>query len=212
MIIFVLHGFQGATPNRKTEVLRKYAKPHIVVGLNYGYNPHVAADYLISQIEAACWFHNTRECVFLGTSLGAFWAKYLAIECMRSGILINPALDPVRSLKPYIGVCNNVVTNGAFVLSEDDVEKHQIYYTNDWEAPFLVLLDEGDELLDYAVALARFGGVQKCITYPDGDHSFAHLKDALPDILKFMETSKFDDLDDRILRKDKADKLSYLAP
>jgi len=207
MIIFVLHGFQGATPNRKTEVLRKYAKPHIVVGLNYGYNPHVAKDYLISQIEAACWFHNTRECVFLGTSLGAFWAKFLAIECMRSAILINPALDPVRSLKPHVGVCNNVVTNGAFVLSNDDVGKHANYYNNDWEAPLLILLDRGDELLDYAVTLARFVGVQKCIVYEDGDHSFAHLKEALPDILKFMETSNYDDANSRASRKEKADRL-----
>ena len=205
MIIFVLHGFQGATPNRKTEVLKKYAKPHVVVGLNYGYTPHVAREHLIRQVEAACWFHDTQECVFLGTSLGAFWAKFLAIECMRPAILINPALDPVRSLKPYVGVCNNVVTNGAFVLSENDVALHKDFYTNDWEAPLLVLLDRGDELLDYAVTLARFNDVQKCVVYEDGNHSFAHLKEALPTILNFMETTQFDDVEQRKKRKIRAE-------
>ena len=63
------------------------------------------------------------------------------------------------------------------------------------------MLDRGDELLDYAVTLARFNGVQKCVVYEDGNHSFAHLKDALPEILDFMETAQFDDIEQREKRR-----------
>jgi len=199
MIIFVLHGFQGATPNRKTEVLRKYAKPHIVVGLNYGYEPKKAVSSLIQQVACAKEYHDCNDIVFLGTSLGAFWAKYLSSYFGVKGILINPALDPLSTLIPHIGMNNNVVTNGAFALSTNDVEAHGDYYLDDGYN-FLVLLDTGDELFDYKIAYNRFRDNHKCVVWQNGDHSFAHLKDAIPDILEFIEGVKPLKGDDRLIK------------
>jgi len=200
MIIFVLHGFQGATPNRKTEVLRKYATPHIVVGLNYEYEPKKALCSLIQQVACAKEYHNCRDIVFLGTSLGAFWAKYLAFYFGVGGILINPALDPLASLVPHIGMNNNVVTNGAFVLSSSDIEKYEEYYVEDNGHKLLVLLDKGDELLDYNVSYDRFRLDHTCLVWEEGNHSFAHLKESLPDIFEFIEGEKPEADDPRLVK------------
>ena len=109
MIIFVLHGFQGATPNRKTQVLDKHAKEFDIVGINYTYNPDNAYDEIVTQMEDAFTFYDTRQCAFLGTSLGAFWARFIAQDYGMLGILINPALDPLESLKKQVGVCKNYI-------------------------------------------------------------------------------------------------------
>lgn len=204
MIIFVLHGFQGATPNRKTEVLRKYAKPHIVVGLNYTYSPIHSVNDLYQQIDNAMAFHDTKECVFLGTSLGGFWAQFLSVRYQVKGILINPAIEPWDSLHKHIGICQNVVTNGAFNLSEDDVDSHRAYKKQGDEGELLVLLDKGDELFDYRHTLRRFLDYQSVRVWDGGEHSFAHLKDAMYNIINFIEGEQMGNDDERKLLLDKA--------
>ena len=186
MIIFVLHGFQGATPNRKTQVLDKHAKEFDIVGINYTYNPDNAYDEIVTQMEDAFTFYDTRQCAFLGTSLGAFWARFIAQDYGMLGILINPALDPLESLKSHVGMCKNSITNGAFELHDSDVALYKEFYVNiEDDAKLLVLLDKGDKLFDYSITEELFRDTQEVITFEDGDHSFAHLKDALSDIKRF---------------------------
>jgi hypothetical protein len=53
---------------------------------------------------------------------------------------------------------------------------------------FLLLLEKGDEVLDYRQALAFYRGA-KAIVLEGGNHSFTRFDDYLETIIQFAETS-----------------------
>jgi len=75
-------------------------------------------------------------------------------------------------------------TGGETVLTADDVRalRTQRVEPCNPAVPTLLLLDAGDEVLDYRLAEAAFRGCGKTIVYPGGSHRFDHLAEALPEI------------------------------
>ena len=51
-----------------------------------------------------------------------------------------------------------------------------------------MLLDEGDELLDYREAEAFYRGCGKILVYPGGNHRFEHLPQAGDEIVRLHDT------------------------
>ena len=49
---------------------------------------------------------------------------------------------------------------------------------------YWLLVEEGDETLDYRLAVDRYAGARQTVL-PGGDHSFTRWDDYLDDILKF---------------------------
>jgi len=127
----------------------------------------------------------------MGSSLGGYYAQYLAtrLEQVSGVILINPALQPQHTLKPYIGQLSNQVTGESFEFRESDfleLEEFDIP-AEDIRVPTLVLLDKGDDVIDYQFAAHRYQDVGRVIVYPGGSHWFDHLEEAIPEILKFHD-------------------------
>ncbi|MDH3949274.1 MAG: hypothetical protein OEU74_09985, partial [Gammaproteobacteria bacterium] len=54
--------------------------------------------------------------------------------------------------------------------------------------PTLLLLDKGDEVLDYRIATTRYQDCAEVIIFDGGDHQFQHLAEALPRIREFYAT------------------------
>jgi len=51
-----------------------------------------------------------------------------------------------------------------------------------------VLLDAGDEVLDYRIAEGTFYACGRTLVWPGGSHRFEHLPDALPEIRRLYES------------------------
>ena len=128
----------------------------------------------------------------MGSSLGGYYAQYLAtrLDYISGIVLINPALQPELTLQPYIGQQTNQVTGGLFEFSQKDFQELAEFDVpvNKISVPTLVLLDEGDELIDYQYAAYRYSGIGRVVVYPGGSHWFEHLPAAIPEIRTFYET------------------------
>ncbi len=187
-MIFVTHGFASATPNENTAFLTGLFPEEMVVGLNYPFSPTLAAAFFREAIPDGLEKDDAGvPPMFLGTSLGGFWAWRCAAWFNGIAVLINPALTPWVTLQSRIGTCTNYKTGQHFTLTADDVANYQEYKVVSSKVPLLVLLDEGDELLDSAETHRMMINQAEVITFPRGSHRFDHRVEAASAIRGFRK-------------------------
>ena len=186
MIIY-LHGFNSGGRSQKAAWLRRQLAPAVLFAPDY--QPHRGRDAArtLRKFIARLRRENPqdRKLMLIGSSLGGFWAQYLAPEFGARLVLINPSVRPDETLAPHTGRYPNEATGGETVLTADDVaalRDHRVEPCNP-DVPTLLLVDEADEILDYRQAVAAFRGCGKTLVYPGGSHRFDHLPEALPEIL-----------------------------
>lgn len=188
-ILFVLHGFNssGATP--KASYLRRQLPQFEVRSPTYSHDPHDAVARLRQAAREARALSGRSPC-FLGTSLGAFYARLLAREHAARAVLLNPVIDPLRTLEPALGDNTNFRTRESYVFERRHLDAYTVYRIDDRlpDSPTLVLLDLGDELLDARSTARYFAGRQgvEVVSFAGGDHRFAHLAQASPAIRRHL--------------------------
>ena len=184
MIIY-LHGFNSTGQSQKAAWLREHLAPARLFAPTY--TPHHASATLrdlrkfIRRLQRE---NPGNRCMFIGSSLGGFWAQYLAPEFGAHLVLINPSLRPDETLARHVGRFQNIATGAETVLTLDDVRALRAYRVEPCNprVPTLTLLDAQDEVLDYRIAAAAMRGCGKTIVYPGGSHRFDHLSEAMPEI------------------------------
>ncbi len=122
--------------------------------------------------------------LIIGSSLGGFIAMYLAQKINAKCILLNPATDPVRLLKPFIGKNANFYTNEEYDFTLENLNKLKKYYLDDLgSVPIHVFVNADDELIDYKDTVAFFNGVKEVKVLEHGGHIFSNLEEIKEDIL-----------------------------
>ncbi|HWV88437.1 MAG TPA: YqiA/YcfP family alpha/beta fold hydrolase, partial [Burkholderiales bacterium] len=64
----------------------------------------------------------------IGSSLGGFYATYLAEKLSLKAVLINPAIDPHVGLRAYLGAQKNLHTGEPYELTEAHLREWQKLY------------------------------------------------------------------------------------
>ena len=192
-MIFYFHGFSSGENSHKANVISRYFENHTVIVPEYpSHQPVCAVEFLRQTIDEKLLTNKDRKLMLIGSSLGGYYAQYLAtqIEQVAAVVLINPCLEPEKSLALQIGKQNNCVTGKQFEFTADDYNQLKNYSVNseDLFNPTMVLLDEGDEVIDYRVAEEIYRAKESVIVYPGGDHWFRHLDQALPKIEDFYQS------------------------
>lgn len=185
MIIY-LHGYSSAARSRKAQWLRENISGIPVLVPDYAsHQPERAVEQLTNVISR----NSDTPLMLIGSSLGGYYAQFLGatLNAVHKVVLINPALQPQQTLASVVGRQTNMVTGEPFEFTRDDLEALGQYdiEASDVTVATLVLLDEGDDIIDYAYAKQKYDSIGRVIVYPDGSHWFDHLDDALPDILDF---------------------------
>ena len=121
----------------------------------------------------------------IGSSLGGYYATYLAERHGLKAVLINPAVAPYRLLEPLLGPQQNYYSGETYALtSQHLVELQALELATLHPERYFLLVQTGDEVLDYRVAVARYAGAQQCVI-PGGDHGFQQFENYLGAILAF---------------------------
>jgi len=121
----------------------------------------------------------------VGSSLGGFYATYLAERHGAKAVLLNPAIDPHVGLRAYLGPQRNLHTGASYELSEAHLREWRSFYTEHITPQlYLLLVETGDEVLDYRNAVARYAGAEQVVTQ-GGDHSLQSFAEYLPRIVRF---------------------------
>ncbi|MEW9798421.1 YqiA/YcfP family alpha/beta fold hydrolase [Alteromonas sp. CYL-A6] len=123
----------------------------------------------------------------IGSSMGGYLSTWLAETYGGKAVLVNPAVRPYALLEGYLGEHVNPYTNERFTLVEDDIHALQALDTPVITLParYRVLLQTGDETLDYRQAEEKYQGADLVIE-DGGDHSFVNYEAHLPAIARFL--------------------------
>lgn len=182
MIVY-LHGFNSSPQSHKAQVMAAFMAQR---GLASHYAcpalPPLASD-AVREIER-CLPEKNNVC-FIGSSLGGFYATYLAEKRGAKAVLINPAIDPQVGLRAYIGTQKNLHTGEPYELTEAHVREWEaLYVARITPSRYLLLVESGDEVLDYREAVKRYAGAEQ-VVIQGGDHSLQSFPQHLARILEF---------------------------
>lgn len=124
--------------------------------------------------------------VLVGSSLGGFYATWLAERHGLKAVLVNPAVRPYEGLRQYLGVQQNLHTGEPYELTQahlDELAAMEVAAITRPERYFL-LVRTGDEVLDYRKAVQRYRDCRQTVI-EGGDHGFTDFADYLDPVLEF---------------------------
>jgi predicted esterase YcpF (UPF0227 family) len=184
MIVY-LHGFNSSPQSHKAQVLSRFMAER-------GLGAHCACPALptlataaVAAIEALIARHAGARLCFLGSSLGGYYATYLAEKHGARAVLVNPAVDPHIGLRACLGEQKNLHTGEPFQLTEAHLrEWRSLWVPRITPSLYLLIVETGDEVLDYRRAVARYQGAEQRVI-EGGDHSLRSFPRHLPRILAF---------------------------
>lgn len=121
----------------------------------------------------------------MGSSLGGFYATWLAERRGCRAVLINPAVKPARDLACHIGEQTFWHRpEERFFFQPRFVDELGALHAGPLTRPerYLAVIATGDEVLDWREMQGRYAGAQLRIV-PGSDHALSDFDDHLPAIL-----------------------------
>ncbi len=187
--LLYLHGFRSSPQSTKARKLAsRVLQQH--PGVTWWCpqlppSPHAAM--ALVQHGIANWPRATMAVA--GSSLGGFYATWVAEQFACKAVLLNPAVDPARDLAKYIGEQSawhdpreKFVFEAGFVdqlvaLQCQRLARHTNYY---------LVIAKGDEVLDWREMTARYPGAAIRLL-EGGDHGLSDFDDHLEGVLGFLD-------------------------
>jgi predicted esterase YcpF (UPF0227 family) len=181
MIIY-LHGFNSSPQSHKAQVMaRTMAERGLAAHFACPALPPLAGE-AIGAIERLRPDDST---CYLGSSLGGYYATWLVEKHGGRAVLINPAIEPHAGLRAYLGEQKNLHTGEPYQLTESHLEEwRRLWVPRITPARYLLLVETGDEVLDYRKAVERYAGAEQVVVQ-GGDHALQSFARHLPRIVEF---------------------------
>ena len=187
--LLYIHGFNSSPQSHKAQLLCQYMRQKNRLDLLlYPQIPVVPEDAMIFLEQLVTETLKTHELSFVGSSLGGYYATYLAEKYSASAVLINPSVKPYQTLKKYLGENKFYYDDGCWDFNESHIQQlldMDVAEITDVQR-YLVLLQTGDETLDYREAELKYKKAN-CIIEQGGDHSFAGMERYLEKIIQFSQ-------------------------
>ncbi len=189
MLIYI-HGFNSSPDSHKAALLRAYAEkihmPDVLEVPALSYDPTKAMDNLLKTVQKYQQSQSHRALCFIGSSLGGYYATWLAEKFDSRVVLINPAVRPYDLFEDYIGPNRNIYTGEAYTLTMEHIDQLKSYEVEKISKPdrYLLMLQTGDDVLDYKDALEKYAAVPS-IVEEGGCHEFSGFDRHLETVLAF---------------------------
>ncbi len=182
--ILFLHGFASSPASRKALFLEATLAARGLSDRYFCPALSPAPAQAIAQAEAII-ARSQCKLTLVGSSLGGYYATYLAEKYDLRAVLVNPAVVAPLSLADQIGAHTNYYTNESFDFTVEHVaELRSLEVERVTPKRYLLLVESGDEVLDYRHAVERYAGCKQ-IVLDGGDHSFTRWSEVMPQLLEF---------------------------
>jgi len=124
----------------------------------------------------------------VGSSLGGFYATWIAARTGCPAVLLNPAVHPARDLASHIGEQSAWHSpQETFFFQPEFVQELRDLDAGALSRPerFYTLIAKGDELLDWREMSARYAGSQGLLL-EGGDHALSDFDAHLAGVMRFL--------------------------
>lgn len=189
-VLVYIHGFLSSPQSAKAVMTAEFiAGQGLAIDCHIPQLPNYPARTL-HQLEdfLAPLLASDQRVGLVGSSLGGFFATVLAERYDLPAVLINPAVRPWRPIHDALGENQNPYTGEHFTITEQHLLELQDMAVDVPAASsrFWVLLQEGDEVLDYRDAVDYYRDFRMTVE-PGGSHHFDGFERYLPDVIKFLD-------------------------
>ena len=185
--ILYFHGFKSSSDSTKAKDLHKFisrrTRNTILITPNIHDNFHDAHDQIINLIES-----NQPNIFFMGSSLGGYYASFFSQKYNKKAVLINPAIPPLKDFEMHLGKNKNYSNGNKFIITKNDIDYIRSLSYKKILKPknLMILLESGDEILNYNDTSSYFSGSHIDILY-GGDHSYSSFKKKFNKIQDFLK-------------------------
>jgi len=184
MIVYI-HGFGSSGFSNKSKVLKAYFGEDAVFSPSLSYVPELAIDTLNQMLTLLV---KTEDVTLVGSSLGGYYATYFSHKFNLKAVLVNPAVFPYNSLAEHIGLNHSYHDSSDYGFIQAHIDSLKAYEVKETHPQnFLVLLQKGDEVLDYKEAKKKYHD-SDLIIEEGGNHSYENFESKMERIKTFIHS------------------------
>lgn len=184
-LIVYLHGFRSSPQSRKAQLLRAHLQQR---GLADQYvcpalpaSPRAASKLALDAARAK----PPDRVALIGSSLGGYYATWVAEKLGCRAVLLNPAIDPARDLQAHIG-------RQPVFFSDDEIdfrpeyidELRQLDARITQPERYFLIAATGDAVIDYRTMVAKYQGARQTVI-EGGDHELSDFAQHVDEVLSF---------------------------
>lgn len=187
--LLYLHGFRSSPRSFKAQRMASAVQkshPQVVWWCpQLPPSPRAAMQMVADGIRA--WPRERMAVV--GSSLGGFYATWVAEETGCRAVLLNPAVHPARDLARHIGEqASWHDPSEVFYFAPGYVDELRALERGPVTQPgrYYAVIAKGDEVLDWREMTGRYPGVTTKLLEA-GDHALSDFDEHLDEILRFLQ-------------------------
>lgn len=185
-MILYLHGFRSSPQSFKTRLLaqrmqelgreNEYCCPQL---------PGSPKEAVALALEVAQQVPS-QDLTLIGSSLGGFYAMWLAERLGCRAVLLNPAVNAPRDLASQVGVTTSYHSNEPFEFKPEYIDELEALGTLQITRPerYFLIAATGDELLDWREMVAQFPGSRQMVI-EGSDHGLSDFACYMNQVLAF---------------------------
>jgi predicted esterase YcpF (UPF0227 family) len=187
--LLYLHGFRSSPASNKAR-MTAVAVAHRNPGITWlcpalPASPRQAMDEVLQGVRD--WPRDSMA--IIGSSLGGFYATWLAERFGCKAALLNPAVRPARDLAAHLGdhtVWHDPEQHFVFDASYVDELLAQEVPHISRPARYFAVIAKGDEVLDWREMTGHYPGASLKLL-PAGDHALSDYDQHLDEVLAFLD-------------------------
>ena len=190
-MILYLHGFRSSPLSMKSRLLaaqmRALGREAQWLCPQLPASPKLAIELALSLVNEVA----PADLTIIGSSLGGYYATWVAERTGCRAVLLNPAVDPARDLAAYIGeqtAWHDPAEH--FFFRPDYIDELRALHAGHITQPsrYFAVIAKGDEVLDWREMAARYAGARQ-IVLAGGDHALSDFEAHVDAVLDFLDLS-----------------------
>ncbi|MGE8397629.1 MAG: YqiA/YcfP family alpha/beta fold hydrolase [Comamonas sp.] len=177
--LLYLHGFRSSPQSTKARTMAHYVQTQLPP------SPKEAIDMVMAHVTD--W--PSERMAVIGSSLGGYYATWVAHHKPCKAVLLNPAVWPDHSLEHYIGQQTSWHDpQASFFFKPEYIQELRDLALHEQPAAAaqLGIFAKGDEVLDWRQMVARYPQAEQVIL-EGGDHAISDFDSHLSRILDFLD-------------------------
>jgi len=185
-MILYLHGFRSSPSSMKARVVGErmaaLGLADHVISPQLPASPKLAMALALSLVEGV----PAQQLSIIGSSLGGYYATWLAERLGCRAVLLNPAIVPRLNLDQHVGVTTQYHSDQPFEFKREYIDELRALEVAKISQPerYFLIAATGDEVLDYRDMVAHYQGARQQVIQ-GSDHAISTFPDYVDDVLAF---------------------------
>ncbi len=185
-MILYLHGFRSSPLSMKArltgERMAQLGRSAEFICPQLPASPRLAMELAFGLVDGV----PAEDLTIIGSSLGGYYATWMAEKLGGRAVLLNPAVVPMLDLDQHVGVTTAYHSDEPFEFKREYIGELRALAVPQVSQPerYFLLACTGDEVLDYRDMVAHYAGAKQKVVQ-GSDHAISEYADYLDEVLEF---------------------------